>query len=398
MSRRCATIWRMARRQLPPQIKKIEIPDRRGGAPHTRYVVTCDVNQPHEARAQVQKRFRTEREARDFLDETRGAVAAGTYVRGSRRTVEQAVADWLASKHRIKPSTAAGYRTTLQVVRDELGPIAVQRLTKRNIDDLVTALRAGEVEGRKAYAPRTVNQMLGLLDQVLANEQNQGHVVRNVAALVDRIPADPKRYRTLAEAEALRIMEHPSRDRHLWMLALYGLRRSEIAGLRWERVDLDAGTVAIVETVTYAGEATYVAGTPKSRTSTRTLPLPADAIAVLRATRTAQQRERLRCGPEYAGGFWVASDEAGRPYDPDTVARRWGQMLRELTIPHVRLHDARHSCATLMHLRGVPIAVIAAWLGHASAAFTMATYAHAQDDALKAAGYAMTGKEVPGDL
>jgi integrase len=60
-------------------------------------------------------------------------------------------------------------------------------------------------------------------------------------------------------------------------------------------------------------------------------------------------------------------------------------MLDELGIKRVRLHDARHSCATLMHLRQVPIAVIAAWLGHASAAFTMSVYAHSQDDALKAA-------------
>ncbi|MBS4104881.1 tyrosine-type recombinase/integrase, partial [Tsukamurella paurometabola] len=64
---------------------------------------------------------------------------------------------------------------------------------------------------------------------------------------------------------------------------------------------------------------------------------------------------------------------------------RWGRMLDGLGIERVRLHDARHSCATLMHLRGVPIAVIAAWLGHSSAAFTMATYAHSQDEALKAA-------------
>jgi integrase len=64
---------------------------------------------------------------------------------------------------------------------------------------------------------------------------------------------------------------------------------------------------------------------------------------------------------------------------------RWGKLLDDLGIDRVRLHDARHSCATLMHLRGVPIAVIAAWLGHASAAFTMSVYAHSQDDAPKAA-------------
>ena len=60
-------------------------------------------------------------------------------------------------------------------------------------------------------------------------------------------------------------------------------------------------------------------------------------------------------------------------------------LLSDIGIGYVRLHDARHSCATLMHLRGTPIAVIAAWLGHASAAFTMATYAHSQDEALRAA-------------
>ena len=60
-------------------------------------------------------------------------------------------------------------------------------------------------------------------------------------------------------------------------------------------------------------------------------------------------------------------------------------MLDGLDIERVRLHDARHSCATLMHLRGVPIAVIAAWLGHASAAFTLSVYAHSQADALQAA-------------
>ncbi len=73
------------------------------------------------------------------------------------------------------------------------------------------------------------------------------------------------------------------------------------------------------------------------------------------------------------------------PYHPNLLTFRWGKLLDNLGIEQVRLHDARHSCATLMHLRGVPIAVIAAWLGHASAAFTMSVYAHSQNDALKAA-------------
>jgi integrase len=93
----------------------------------------------------------------------------------------------------------------------------------------------------------------------------------------------------------------------------------------------------------------------------------------------------LAFGQGYGPGEYVACDEMGRPYHPNLLTFRWGRMLDDLGIERVRLHDARHSCGTLMQLRGVPIAVIAAWLGHASAAFTMAVYAHNQDNALKAA-------------
>ncbi|WP_281171080.1 tyrosine-type recombinase/integrase [Jongsikchunia kroppenstedtii] len=82
----------------------------------------------------------------------------------------------------------------------------------------------------------------------------------------------------------------------------------------------------------------------------------------------------------------MASDEGGNPCTPTYLTAAWARTLAALNIEHVRLHDARHSCATLMHARGVPIAAIAVWLGHASSAFTMATYTHAQNEALKAAG------------
>ena len=122
--------------------------------------------------------------------------------------------------------------------------------------------------------------------------------------------------------------------------------------------------------------------TPKSKASRRTLPLPDDVVQVLKAARQRQREERLRFGEGYGGGEYVCSDEMGNPLHPDAITSRWQKFLSDIGIGYVRLHDARHSCATLMHLRGTPIAVIAAWLGHASAAFTMATYAHSQDEAL----------------
>lgn len=376
----------MGRRQLPPQIKKIGVRNRNTGKSMVRYQVTVDAGKDPKSgrRRQVRRRFATEREAREELASIQGGVVAGTYVAPSKLTVDEACEAWLASKHSLKPSTLQGHRVSLQALRDELGGVEVQQLTKHHIDELVGRLRRGEVEGRKAWSARSCNYMLYLATAVLDDQVAQGNMVRNVARLVDRVAGDAEKFRTLTYEEMGRILDHDCRDRHLWTLALYGLRRGEIAGLRWENVDLNAQAVTIHENrVAVGGE--ILTGTPKSKASQRTLPMPDDLVAVLRAAKKQQTEERLAFGSEYGSGEYVASDETGNPYHPNTLTFRWGRLLDELGIERVRLHDARHSCATLMHLRGVPVAVIAAWLGHASAAFTMATYAHSQDDALRAA-------------
>jgi integrase len=112
---------------------------------------------------------------------------------------------------------------------------------------------------------------------------------------------------------------------------------------------------------------------------------PALAKALKRAKAT-QAAERLRLGPHYIGnGQHVVVDDAGRSYHPDTLSDFWRELCGAAKVRQIRLHDARHSCASIMHAEAVPIAVISAWLGHADPAFTMRTYVHTQNDALKAA-------------
>lgn len=374
------------RQQLPPQIKKIEVRDRSTGKSVVRYQVTVDAGHDPESgrRRQVRRRFATEAIARTELATLQAGVAAGTYVHASRLTVKEACESWLLSKHALKPSTVRGHRVSLGPLRSELGHIEIQKLTKADLDGLVGRLRRGEVPGRRKWSARSVNYMLYLCTAVLDDQVAQGNAVRNVAKLVDRIAGEAGEMRTLTEQDMYRILDYECRDRHLWTLALYGLRRGEIAGLRWTNVDLNAKTVRIVENRVAVGREIF-SGTPKSKASTRTLPMPDEVVDVLRAARTRQAEERLAFGSGFGSGEYVASDECGHPYHPNLLTFRWGRMLDELGIGRVRLHDARHSCATLMHLRQVPIAVIAAWLGHASAAFTLSVYAHSQDAALKAA-------------
>lgn len=112
---------------------------------------------------------------------------------------------------------------------------------------------------------------------------------------------------------------------------------------------------------------------------------------MIRNRRTSEIRRQLRVRR-------IRHQRRGRralPSQPSDIPV--GKLLDEPKIDRVRLHDARHSCATLMHLRGVPIVTIAAWLGHASAAFTMAVCAHSQDQAPKAAASSF-GCQIPAPL
>lgn len=400
----------MARQQLPPQVKKISVKDRRTGKTVVRYQLTVDAGHDQNTgrRRQIRRRLATEAAARAELSAVQGGVRAGTYVHTSALTVDQVCEAWLASKHSLKESTLAGHRSKLAALRQELGHVEVQKLSKADLDTLVGRLRRGEVEGRKTWTPRSCNYLLHLATAVLDDQVKQGNVVRNVARLVDRVAGDPKRFRTLTADEMFRILDHECRDRHLWTLALYGLRRGELAGLRWWNVNLTDKPIGdgedalppkhlrVAENRINVGK-TIVAGTPKSKASRRTLPLPDEVVDVLKETRKRQLEERLAFGEGYGPGEHVACDEQGQPYHPNLIYWRWGKMLDSLKIQRVRLHDARHTCGTLMHLRGVPIAVIAAWLGHASGAFTMAVYAHSQDDALKAAGASFRRDVTSGD-
>jgi integrase len=176
-----------------------------------------------------------------------------------------------------------------------------------------------------------------------------------------------------------------------WQLSLYGLRRGEILGLRWSDVDLDARTLTIrLARTSVAGE--VLEGEPKTERSKRTLPLDDGLVAALRSLKPRQARERLEAGPAYSagcggcGGAHLVVDELGQPYRPEWYSDRFARIAKAAGLPAIRLHDARHTSVTLMTLRGVPVPVVSAWHGHASAAFALTFYAHSQDDALAAAG------------
>ena len=173
-----------------------------------------------------------------------------------------------------------------------------------------------------------------------------------------------------------------NRNRHAWHLALAGLRRGEILGLRWGDIDLAARTLRIGKTRVDVGGRALDQDEPKTASAGRVLPIPDALLAELTGAKRRQAAEKLAIGEAYTDLGYVVCNEAGEPYHPSTLSTLWQAAIRDLDVPQIRLHDARHTCATLMHLQGVPIAFVAAWLGHADVSFTLRTYVHAQPEAL----------------
>jgi integrase len=134
-----------------------------------------------------------------------------------------------------------------------------------------------------------------------------------------------------------------------------------------------------------------VEGDPKTLSSRRTLPLDDGLLAVLKRGSSSYAQERLALGEAHADSGYVAVNEAGQPYTPDTLTRKRHKVTKAAGVRPIRLHDARPSCGTALHVRGVPLAVIAKWLGHADALITARIYAHSRDAALIEAGRSLGG-------
>lgn len=386
----------MRRHQLPPQIKKITVADRRTGKTVVKYQLRADggINPATGQRRQVKRRFDTEQEARAELVKLTVEADADTFVPRSKTvTIDSLCTDWLASLHNARATTRTHYSYVLAPLRERHGGRPAQQLTRPNLDRLLTDLRDGgtttaQGHARRPWAPRSLNAAIDAWRLVLDYGCQRRELAHNPAAGIKKVERDHREMDTYTPAEIRAVLRATDADRngHLWYLALSGLRRGEIAGLKWSDIDFDAGTLSIARNRVQVGASTVAENAPKTEASRRTLPLDAGLIVVLKRASARYAGERLKLGAGHADSGYVACNEAGGPYTPGALTNMWHRLTTAAGVRPIRLHDARHSCGTALHLRGVPLAVIAAWLGHANASITAKIYAHSQDDALKAAG------------
>lgn len=326
--------------------------------------------------------FRTYGEAKAALTELDRSIQNGVYTPPSKQTLTEHAEAWLRSQPELRNSTRDSYATQMRVhVLPTLGHRRLRDITPDEINALYRKLElSGRKDGKGGLAPSSVAYIGVVLKKCLGDGARKAKITRNPAKLADP-PSRKTRtghLRTWTGAECRAFLDATADDRlsALWRLALSsGLRRGEVVGLHWSDLDLDTRRIAIKRTLVRVGNEVQESR-PKTDRSRRSVPLPAEAVAALRAWKAQQAAERLALGSGWVDTGLVFTKEDGTPLDPDWVSKRFGKLSARAGLPKIRLHDTRHTWATLGLEAGVAPKVVSEILGHSSIAVTLDIYSH----------------------
>lgn len=322
--------------------------------------------------------FATRREAEEALARVLGEVAAGTYTPPSKVTLQEFTERWLRdyAAPRLRATTYRSYERLIQ--NHVLPTLGLRPLSRVTAADLSRLYREKLDSG---LSPRTVRYIHAVLHKLLDTAMKWGVVGRNVADAVEAPAPRRTEVRALGPEEARRLLEAareegPQVYAIIALALLTGGRRGEIFGLRWEDVDLDAGTLQVRQALVEVG-GKRVMSEPKTAAGRRRVEIPPLAVDALRRHKAAQAERRLLLGPDYDDRDLVFATDFGKPLHPHNwVQRTFRRLLERAGLPHVRFHDLRHSHATLLLARGIHPRVVQERLGHANITLTLQTYSH----------------------
>lgn len=264
-----------------------------------------------------------------------------------------------------------------QIVRVHIKP-SLGRVKLKALDPAqVRALYREKLDA--GLAPHTVQYVHTTLNKALNEALSDGLVPRNAASAVKAPKPIKKEIRPLSPEQANAFLEAASEDRFeaLYVLAITaGLREGELLGLKWEDVDLEAGTLSVRRSLSEARSGRFFQP-PKNGTG-RSIRLTARAIDALKRHKASQNQERLKLGTLWHDGGLVFPSRIGGPMNAkNLIARSFKPLLVRVSLPRtVRFHDLRHTCATLLLGKGVHPKIVQELLGHATIAITLDTYSH----------------------
>lgn len=317
--------------------------------------------------------FPTKRAAQEALREVLARQDA-EIAEVHRLTVGVYLDQWLKSKRKIRPTTRRGYESHVRLyLGPHLGRLLLAELRPHHLDAMYADLLADSGRGAS-----TVQRIHATLRSALNAAVKRRLIPWNPALHVELPAADKPDTAVWTAAQFGCFLDHvaPHRLYALFQLiGLAGLRRGEALGLRWTDVDLAAGRLRVTQQLIDSG-AGLGFGPPKTRSGVRSVPLDLGTVEVIRQHREQQASERLAWGEAWVNRGLIFTRENGEMLRPDYLSHLFLRLAAEVGLPRIRLHDLRHTSASLALAAGVPMKVVSQRLGHSSTAITADLYTH----------------------
>jgi integrase len=334
---------------------------------------------------------KTRQDVADKLTRALRDKQQGTFVAPHKLTLGAWLDTWLweYKKPKLRPLSLRNNETAIRLhLKPALGHIPLQDLRPEQVQHFYNE------QVHRGLDAATIGLQHVTLSQALSLAEKHALVARNVARLVEPPRRKRKERRTLTLDDVTTTLLPACKAHRLhtaFLLCLMtGLRRGEVAGLRWTDIDWQREIMHIRHNLVRVkdfttGRTPLVMQEPKTDSSRRTLPLPEMCLAALKHHRAEQAAERLRLGPAYQDHGFVFCGADGAPLDPNTLGRLFTRALKRAGLPAVRLHDARHTYATWLLEQGVSPKVVQTLLGHSSITMTLDLYSHVSLDLEKQA-------------
>lgn len=323
----------------------------------------------------VSKYFKSQKEARTWLQETLSQIQNGMTLTAARVNVKVFLEEWLDSyKSSVRPKTIRQYAQIVhQHILPYFGEIKLKDLRPDQIQALYNAKLATGV------SPRTIILIHAVLHRSLKKAMKWGLIGRNPADAVDRPRFRKKEMLILTDNQARAFLSASKGTRFealFWIALSTGMRQGEILGLKWTDLNWKTRKLHIQRQIQRIQGEGLVFTEPKSASGRRTIVISETTLRVLQEHFKLQQQEKV-----FAGNNWVEvglmfPSTIGTPLDHRNLYRVFKEKLNRAGLPNIRFHDLRHTAATLMLQQGIHPKIVQERLGHADISITLNIYSH----------------------
>jgi integrase len=321
------------------------------------------------------KYCKTKKEARDWNKNMLDQIDNGLTLKGAKTTLENFLTEWLiAVTPNLAPTTTRDYGSYIK--RHILPVLGKVKLSDLRPDQVQTFYNHLVKKGCSQYTVRIVH---AVLHRALNQAVRWGLIGRNPASLVEKPKPKKIEMKTWNDHQVmsfLSVIEDPQYQALYYLAVTTGMRQGELLGLKWKDLDWISGHIQVkrqLQRITGQGK---VFREPKTASGKRTIVIGQAGIDKLKDNQENQQNLRMFAGEKWKENKLIFTTSIGTPMEPRRMYLMFKKYANEVHLPSIRLHDLRHTAATLMLQAGVHPKIVQERLGHADISLTLNTYSH----------------------